>query len=68
MFVDECFQSKQAFRNAVADGDVVCVFHEPGKSVPFENGVTVVEGNKESGTKWRARVRVESGQVVAVLS
>ena len=69
MYVEPNFKTKKALKEAVKAGDQVLIF-QPG---PFGGGVAngecTVEGpHYPEPHRWYARVRVEAGLVVKVLS
>ncbi len=69
MYVEPNFKTKKAFKSAIKAGEVVTIF-QPG---PFGGGVLdcecTVEGpHYPEPHKWYARVKVEAGLVVKVLS
>lgn len=64
MQLDQEFSSKQEFRQAVQDGDVVRVMTRDGKAIEA-NGVLRVHAARPFS--WTARVQVERGEVVSVL-
>jgi hypothetical protein len=67
-YVDPNFPTKKALKEAVAAGDTVYVF-SPGPFGAKENGDETVEGpHYPKPHSWYARVRIEDGKVVKVLS
>lgn len=68
MYVDPNFKTKKALKEAVANGDLVYVF-SPGPFPAPTSGETSVEGpHYPKPHSWYARVKVEDGRVVKVLS
>jgi len=68
MYVDPNFKSKKALKEAVAQGDEVYLF-SPGPFPAPKDGEASVEGpHYPKPHSWYARVRVEDGKVVEVLS
>lgn len=66
MYISEPITSKQAFREAVADGESISIVREVGSPVTVDDGICTVSA--QHPLKWRARVRIESGVVVEVLN
>jgi len=68
-YVDPNFKTKKALREAITSGQQVRVF-QPGPFGPdVTDGDTSVEGpHYPAPPSWYARVRVENGLVVKVLS
>ena len=67
-YVDPNFKSKKALRDAVKAGQAVYVF-SPGPFPVKQEGEETIEGpHYPQPHRWYARVRVQSGRVVAVLS
>jgi len=60
------FQTKKAFKEAVAKGTQVCVY-SPGMFPAKENGQETVEA-PANYHKWYARVEVKNGCITKVLS
>lgn len=68
MYVTPNYKSKAALRKGIAAGDAVTVF-APGLGTPQTDGVETVEGpHYPEPHRWYARVKVEDGRVVKVLS
>lgn len=68
MYVDPNFKTKKALKEAVAAGETVYVF-SPGPFPAPTSGQTSVEGpHYPKPHMWGARVEVEDGKVVKVIS
>jgi hypothetical protein len=67
MYVSPNFRSKKALKEAVAAGQEVVVF-SPGPFPCRKDGKTAVEGPSFQPHSWYARVLVENGRVIKVLS
>jgi hypothetical protein len=68
MYVSPNFKTKKAFREAVSSGREVYVF-SPGLIPAPDTGTTTIEGpHYPEPHRWYARVRVEGGRVVKILS
>lgn len=68
MYVDPNFPSKKALKEAVAAGQDVRVF-SPGPFPAKQDGTETIEGpHYPKPHSWYARVEVEAGRVVKVLS
>jgi hypothetical protein len=68
MYVSPNFKTKKLLKEAIARGDVVRVF-SPGPFPCNMNGTEFIEGpHYPKPHTWYARVRVEQGRVVKVLS
>jgi hypothetical protein len=68
MYVNPNFKSKKALRDAIKNGDVVTIF-SPGPFPAPSAGETTIEGpHYPEPHEWYARVRVEGGRVVKVIS
>jgi hypothetical protein len=68
MYVTPNYPTKKALKTAVTNGESVLVF-SPGPFPAPSNGETSVEGpHYPKPHTWYARVRIESGRVVKVLS
>lgn len=68
MYVDPNFKTKKDLKAAVAAGKKVFIF-SPGPFPAPQNGEASVEGpHFPKPHSWYARVKVENGEVVKVLS
>ena len=66
MYADTDFQTKKAFREAVANGKEVRLY-APGLGSPNQNGTETVEGpHYPKPHTWYAEVEVRDGIVVKV--
>uniref|UniRef100_A0A6M3LKA4 Uncharacterized protein n=1 Tax=viral metagenome TaxID=1070528 RepID=A0A6M3LKA4_9ZZZZ len=66
MYTRTNFQTKKAFREAIARGDKVTLF-APGLGNPKENGIEYVEGpHYPKPHTWYAQVKMVNGIVVKV--
>lgn len=68
MYIRPNFKTKKALKEAVAKGEKVTVF-SPGPFPATETGTEFIEGpHYPEPHKWYAKVRVEDGRVMKVLS
>jgi hypothetical protein len=68
MYVNPNFKTKKAFKEAVANGDVVTVF-SPGLFPAPKDGTAYIEGpHYPEPHRWYAKVTVSDGKVVKVVS
>lgn len=68
MYVDGNPKTKTALRALIARGETPKVF-SPGMFPPESNGTEIVEGpHHPAPHSWYARVQVEDGKIVKVLS
>lgn len=68
MYCDVNFRTKKQLKEAVKDGREICVFSSGPWPAP-ENGFTSIEGpHYPEPHKWYAKVKVESGVIVKVVS
>lgn len=66
MYTTENFQTKKAFKDAVAAGKQVTIF-APGLGVPVMNGTEYLEGpHYPQPHRWYAQVQMKDGKVVKV--
>ena len=68
MYVDPNFKTKKELKDAVKSGKRISVY-SPGLGSPNMNGVEYVEGpHFPEPHRWYAKVQVQNGLVVKVLS
>jgi hypothetical protein len=68
MYVDPNFKTKSALKTAIKNGEHVAVF-SPGPFPAKQDGVETVEGpHYPQPHSWYARVQVQDGKVIKVLS
>lgn len=68
MYVDPNFKTKKELKDAVKNGKRISVY-APGLGSPNMNGVEYVEGpHFPEPHRWYAKVQVQNGLVVKVLS
>lgn len=66
MYVSPNFQTKKAFKEALAAGRQISVF-SPGPFPANQNGIEFIEGpHYPQPHKWYAKVQVERGIVVKI--
>lgn len=69
MYVDVNFRSKKAFREAVKEGDVLHVYNPSGMfPAPLDGEVSIEGPHYPQPHTWYARVKIEQGAVVKVIS
>lgn len=67
-YVNPNFKTKKALKAAVASGEQVTVF-SPGPFPPASDGAEFIEGpHYPAPHTWYAKVKVEGGRVVKVVS
>jgi hypothetical protein len=68
-YVDPNYPTKKAFKQAIEQGERPETYNYSGMHQTKKNGTDTIEGpHYPKPHKWYARVQVENGQVVKVLS
>ena len=68
-YVDPNYPTKKAFKLAIEQGERPETYNPSGMFPTTQNGTDTIEGpHYPQAHKWYARVQVENGQVVKVLS